>query len=45
VPMVLDGIGLMGTGGHTVEEIADLTTLPMQTARAAVLLHRLGRRR
>jgi len=45
VPMVLDGIGLMGSGGHTVEEIADLTTLPMQTARAAVLLHRLGRRR
>lgn len=43
VSMVLDGIGLMGSGGHTVEETADLTTLPMQTARAAVLLHRLGR--
>lgn len=43
VPMVLDGIGLMGDGGHTVEETADLITLPMQTKRAAVFLHRLGR--
>jgi glutamate carboxypeptidase len=42
VPMILDGVGLMGTGGHTVEETADLATLPMQTARAAVLMHRLG---
>lgn len=43
VPLVLDGIGLMGDGGHTVEETADLTTLPMQTQRAAVLLYRLSR--
>ena len=43
VPMVLDGIGLMGDGGHTVEETADLDTLPMQMARAALFLHRLGR--
>lgn len=43
VPLVLDGIGLMGSGGHTVEEAADLTTLPMQTKRAAVFLYRLGR--
>jgi glutamate carboxypeptidase len=42
VPMALDGIGLMGSGGHTVDEITDLSTLPMQTKRAAVLLHRLG---
>ncbi|MCZ6506466.1 MAG: M20/M25/M40 family metallo-hydrolase [Acidobacteria bacterium] len=41
VPMILDGIGLMGQGGHTVGETADLTTLPMQTQRAAVLLYRL----
>jgi glutamate carboxypeptidase len=43
VDMALDGIGLMGTGGHTVRETADLTTLPLQTKRAAVLLHRLLR--
>jgi glutamate carboxypeptidase len=43
VPMILDGIGLMGDGGHTVEETADLRTLPSQTKRAAVLLYRLSR--
>ena len=41
VAMALDGIGLMGTGGHTVEETADLTTLPSQTKRAALLMYRL----
>ncbi len=41
VDMALDGIGLMGTGGHTVDETADLRTLPSQTKRAAILLHRL----
>jgi glutamate carboxypeptidase len=39
----LDGLGLMGAGGHTVEEVADLRTLPQQTARAAILLYRLSR--
>ena len=34
--------GLMGRGGHTVDETADLTTLPMQTQRAAILLYRLS---
>ncbi len=43
VPMILDGVGLMGDGGHTVKETADLTTLPSQTKRAAVLLYRLSR--
>jgi glutamate carboxypeptidase len=43
VSMVLDGIGLMGDGGHTVKETADLRTLPSQTKRAAVLLYRIGR--
>ena len=42
VPRVLDGVGLMGEGGHTVDETADLTTLPSQTQRAAVLLYRLS---
>ena len=43
VDMALDGIGLMGTGGHTVDEVADLRTLDSQTARAAVLMYRLGK--
>jgi glutamate carboxypeptidase len=42
VPRILDGLGLMGTGGHTVEETADLRTLPTQTQRAAILLHRIS---
>ena len=41
VTMALDGIGLMGEGGHTVQETADLTTLPSQTKRAALLMYRL----
>ena len=41
VKMILDGIGLMGADDHTVKETADLTTLPSQTKRAAVLLYRL----
>ena len=42
VKMVLDGIGLMGHSDHTPQETADLATLPSQTKRAALLLHRLG---
>lgn len=45
VDMALDGIGLMGTGGHTLDETADLSTLTMQTERAAVLMLRLARGR
>jgi len=41
--MILDGVGLMGTGGHTVNETADLRTLPSMTKRMAVLLARLQR--
>jgi glutamate carboxypeptidase len=40
--MTLDGIGLMGRHGHTAQETADLTTLPSQTKRAALLLLRLS---
>ena len=43
VPMILDGIGMMGDGGHTVNETADLGVLPSQTKRAALLLYRLSR--
>ena len=42
VPMILDGVGLMGSNDHTVKETADLATLPSQTKRAAVLLYRLA---
>ena len=41
--MALDGVGLMGRDGHTPLETADLTTLPTQTKRAAVLLLRVAR--
>jgi glutamate carboxypeptidase len=41
VAMALDGLGLMGEGGHTVNETADLATLPSQAKRAAVLMYRL----
>ena len=43
VPMILDGLGLMGSGGHTVDETADLATLPVMVKRMAVLLSRLQR--
>lgn len=42
VDMAIDGLGLMGTGGHTVEETADLRTLPSQAKRAAVLMYRIA---
>jgi glutamate carboxypeptidase len=45
VKMALDGIGLMGHDDHTPGETADLTTLPSQTKRAALLLHRLTTKR
>lgn len=42
VEMAMDGVGLMGSGGHTLDEVADLRTLGLQTKRVAVLLHRLS---
>ena len=42
VEMALDGVGLAGTGGHTVEETANLASLPLQARRVAVLLKRLA---
>jgi glutamate carboxypeptidase len=46
VKMALDGVGQMGTGGHTKEETADLALHAPQARRVAVLLARLaaGRR-
>jgi glutamate carboxypeptidase len=43
VKAVIDGVGLMGHDDHTVQETADLTTLPSQTKRMAVLLHRIAK--
>jgi len=41
VKRILDGVGLMGHDDHTPGETADLSTLPSQTKRAAVLIYRL----
>jgi glutamate carboxypeptidase len=41
VPMVIDSAGLKGHGEHSVDETANLNTLPEQTQRIAVLLARL----
>ena len=40
-PMAIDGVGMMGTGGHTVAETADLRSLPLNAKRVAILLARL----
>ena len=42
VPAIIDGVGLMGHDDHTAGETADLSTLPSQTKRSAVLLYRLS---
>ncbi len=42
VPMIIDAIGLKGHDDHTPGETADLSTLPVQTKRAAVTLARLA---
>jgi glutamate carboxypeptidase len=41
VEMAIDGIGLLGHGNHTPDEVADLRTFPIQSQRLAVLLLRL----
>jgi glutamate carboxypeptidase len=41
VPMIIDAVGLKGHDDHSPGETADLTTLPVQTKRAAVLIARL----
>jgi glutamate carboxypeptidase len=42
VPMIIDGVGLMGHDDHSDKETADLRTLPTQTKRAAILIGRLA---
>ena len=44
VEMALDGLGMSGSGGHTVNETALVSALPDQAKRAAVLMLRLSER-
>lgn len=41
--MALDGLGMTGGGTHTTHEWADLSTLPMQTTRAAITMYRIAK--
>jgi glutamate carboxypeptidase len=41
VGAALDGLGVVGDGGHTVDERVDLESLPFMAKRAAVLIYRL----
>lgn len=43
VDMALDGLGLMGSGGHTKDEIADMTSYHKNIKKAAVLIYRLSK--
>ncbi len=44
VEMALDGLGMSGSGGHTVHETALVSALPAQAKRAAILMSRLSER-
>ncbi len=37
----LDGLGVVGSGGHTVEETVDLSSLPLMAKRAAIIIYQL----
>lgn len=43
IDMGLDGLGLMGTGGHTKNEVADISSLQKNTHKAAILIYRLAK--
>ena len=45
VDMSLDGLGLMGSGAHTKNEIADLTTLNKNIEKTAILIYRLTKKK
>ncbi|MGX5172951.1 M20/M25/M40 family metallo-hydrolase [Aliikangiella sp. IMCC44653] len=45
VVMALDGLGLMGDGGHTKDEIADMTSFAKNMHKAALLIYRLSQSR
>jgi len=42
VDMAIDGLGMSGSGAHTVREVADMGSLARQTKRAAILMLRLS---
>jgi len=42
VDMALDGLGVMGTGGHTKNEVADISSLAKNSHKAALLIYRLS---
>ena len=42
VEMALDGLGLMGDGGHTRDEVADMSSLEKNIKKAALLIYRLS---
>jgi glutamate carboxypeptidase len=42
VDMSLDGLGLMGSGGHTKDEVADMSSLAKNMKKAAILIYRLS---
>jgi glutamate carboxypeptidase len=41
VDMAIDGMGLSGADDHTIQETGDISKLPVQAKRAAVLMYRL----
>ncbi|MEW6982034.1 M20/M25/M40 family metallo-hydrolase [Colwelliaceae bacterium 6471] len=45
VEMSLDGMGLMGSGAHTKNEQADLTSLNKNIEKAAILIYRLAKQK
>ncbi|MFB1034110.1 MAG: M20 family peptidase, partial [Sinobacterium sp.] len=42
VDMSLDGLGLMGSGGHTKDEIADMSSFIKNMRKTAILIYRLS---
>jgi glutamate carboxypeptidase len=42
VDMAMDGLGLMGSGGHTKDEMADMTSFAKNMHKAAILMYRLS---
>jgi len=44
VDKAIDGLGMSGSAGHTVEETGILSALPQQAKRAALLMYRLYQR-
>ncbi|BDX06107.1 peptidase M20 [Planctobacterium marinum] len=42
VLMAIDGLGLMGDGGHTIHETADMRTFEQNMKRAALLMYRVA---